>query len=102
MGAGNLGRTVARMHHKISILFTDIVGFTSMSQTCQPYEVMHFLHDLFVEFDGLVDMDSQVSRNSEETQGHFVDSAIPDSAFASLQSHTHTHTLYLILLSCGR
>ena len=35
---GTLGRTVARMHSHVTILFTDIVGFTSMSQTCLPYE----------------------------------------------------------------
>ena len=52
------GRTVARMHPDITILFTDIVGFTSMSQSCSPYSVMHFLHLLFTDFDTLVDMDS--------------------------------------------
>ena len=51
-------RTVARMHPDITILFTDIVGFTSMSQSCSPYSVMHFLHLLFVDFDTLVDMDN--------------------------------------------
>mmetsp|Transcript_1362 Transcript_1362/g.2337 ORF Transcript_1362/g.2337 Transcript_1362/m.2337 type:complete len:365 (-) Transcript_1362:124-1218(-) len=52
------GRTVARMHRDITIVFTDIVGFTSMSQSCAPYNVMHFLHLLFTDFDTLVDMDS--------------------------------------------
>ena len=48
------------MHQNVTILFTDIVGFTSMSQTCPPYEVMHFLHNLFTAFDDLVDMDSSL------------------------------------------
>merc|ERR1711985_151568 len=52
------GPTVARMHRNITIVFTDIVGFTSMSQTSAPYQVMDFLHHLFVDFDTLVDMDS--------------------------------------------
>ena len=56
----NLGRTVARMHHQVTIFFSDIVGFTAMSQTCRPYEVMSFLHKLYVEFDELVDLDSQL------------------------------------------
>ena len=42
-----LGRLVARMHQQVTIFFSDIVGFTSMSQTCKPYQVMHFLHILF-------------------------------------------------------
>ena len=54
----NLGSLVAQMHHEVTILFTDIVGFTSMSQTVAPQQVMEFLHDLFVRFDDLVDMDS--------------------------------------------
>ena len=29
-----------------------------MSQQCPPYEVMHFLHNLFVAFDDLIDRDS--------------------------------------------
>ena len=48
------------MHQNITILFTDIVGFTSMSQTCLPFEVMSFLHNLFTAFDDLVDMDPQL------------------------------------------
>ena len=52
--------TLACMHQSVTILFTDIVGFTSMSQTCQPFEVMSFLHNLFTAFDDLVDLDSQL------------------------------------------
>ena len=48
------------MHNDITIVFTDIVGFTSMSQSCSPYSVMHFLHLLFVDFDYLVDMNSEL------------------------------------------
>jgi len=55
-----LGRTVARIHTDVTILFTDIVGFTAMSQMCPPYEVMQFLHTLFVGFDNLIEIDSQL------------------------------------------
>merc|ERR1712190_567077 len=55
-----LDSTLACMHQSVTILFTDIVGFTSMSQTCQPFEVMNFLHDLFSAFDTLMGMDSQL------------------------------------------
>ncbi|QDZ24128.1 guanylate cyclase [Chloropicon primus] len=53
-------KTVARMHEQVTVMFTDIVGFTAMAQECQPYEVMHFLHNLFVSFDELVSTDSQL------------------------------------------
>ena len=45
-------------HPQVTILFTDIVGFTAMSRVSLPYEVMEFLHKLFVRFDELVDRDS--------------------------------------------
>ena len=58
LGHMSLGRSVAQMHQEVTILFTDIVGFTSMSQTVAPQQVMEFLHELFVRFDDLVDRDS--------------------------------------------
>jgi len=36
-------------HQNVTILFTDIVGFTEMAQTCEPYEVMSFLHNMFTD-----------------------------------------------------
>ena len=57
-GQMSLDRLVAQMHEEVTILFTDIVGFTSMSQTVPPQQVMEFLHELFVQFDNLIDMDS--------------------------------------------
>merc|ERR1719235_2816360 len=58
LGHISIGRSVAQMHHEVTILFTDIVGFTSMSQTVAPQQVMEFLHELFVRFDELVGRDS--------------------------------------------
>ena len=58
LGHMSLGKSVAQMHHEVTILFTDIVGFTAMSQTVAPQQVMEFLHELFVQFDELVDRDS--------------------------------------------
>ena len=55
-----IGQTAAEMHTNITVVFTDIVGFTAMSQTCQPYHVMSFLHELFVAFDRLVDDDANL------------------------------------------
>merc|ERR1712176_438342 len=58
--SNGLDSTLACMHQSVTILFTDIVGFTSMSQTCLPFEVMNFLHNLFTAFDGLVGLDSDL------------------------------------------
>ena len=55
-----LCRTVAFRHENVTILFTDIVGFTSMSQTVAPQHVMCFLHDLFVSFDKLLEVDQRL------------------------------------------
>ena len=59
-GQMSLDRLVAQMHEEVTILFTDIVGFTSMSQTVPPQQVMEFLHELFVQFDELVGRDSML------------------------------------------
>ena len=58
LGHMSLGGSVAQMHQEVTILFTDIVGFTAMSQTVAPQQVMEFLHELFVLFDELVGRDS--------------------------------------------
>uniref|UniRef100_A0A7S2T5X4 Guanylate cyclase domain-containing protein n=1 Tax=Chloropicon primus TaxID=1764295 RepID=A0A7S2T5X4_9CHLO len=64
-----LGRTVARMHQDVTVLFTDIVGFTAMSGTCPPHEVMSFLHTLFSAFDDLIDDDPSDQLWKVETIG---------------------------------
>merc|ERR1712199_59048 len=60
LGHMSLGGSVAQMHQEVTILFTDIVGFTAMSQTVAPQQVMEFLHKLFLRFDDLVDMNSSL------------------------------------------
>jgi len=56
----SLGQSVARMHEQVTVLFTDICGFTPMSQQCRPIEIMGFLHNLFVKFDHLIDRDKHL------------------------------------------
>ena len=36
---GSFRHTIARFHYNVTILFTDIVGFTAMSQEAAPWEV---------------------------------------------------------------
>ena len=50
----------AKMHDDITVVFTDIAGFTAMSQACTPLKVMRFLDALFVAFDRLVDDDANL------------------------------------------
>ncbi|GAX74598.1 hypothetical protein CEUSTIGMA_g2046.t1 [Chlamydomonas eustigma] len=46
---------LAYQHEDVTILFMDIVGFTSMSKEVAPHMVMEFLNDLFSKFDELCD-----------------------------------------------
>merc|ERR1719301_162698 len=39
----------------VSVLFADLVGFTSYSAQVDPFKVMVFLNDLFQVFDGMCD-----------------------------------------------
>ena len=76
----SLGSSLACMHRKVTILFTDIVGFTSMSQTCQPFEVMSFLHSLFTAFDDLTEMDPRLWKVETIGDAFMVASGLGDMA----------------------
>jgi adenylate cyclase len=48
------GMRIADAHAAVSVLFADLVGFTPLSTTLAPDEVLTMLDDLFCEFDTLV------------------------------------------------
>ena len=52
-----MGRVAARLHLSVTIVFTDIVGFTEMSTRHSPFEVMVLLNKLFTVFDSYVEED---------------------------------------------
>ena len=56
----HVGQTASEDHTGVTVLFTDIVGFTAMSQASRPIQVMAFLDELFVAFDRLVDDDANL------------------------------------------
>ena len=86
LGHTNLGRSVAQMHPEVTILFTDIVGFTSMSQTVAPQQVMEFLHELFVRFDDLVGRDSSLWKVETIGDAFMIASGLEGVRSKSLQS----------------
>ena len=45
----------SRKHVGVSMLYADLVGFTSFSAQVDPFKVMVFLNELFQVFDGLCD-----------------------------------------------
>jgi class 3 adenylate cyclase len=55
VGEGRAATSLARSHDSVTILFLDVVGFTSMSEQAEPEEVMAFLNELFSLFDELAD-----------------------------------------------
>lgn len=46
---------IADSYSSVSVLFADIVGFTPLAAAMRPTEVIEFLSELFVSFDGLVE-----------------------------------------------
>merc|ERR1711869_36192 len=78
---------LAEYHTGVTILFSDIVGFTSMAQACFPHEVMAFLHELFIAFDDLVDIEDQLWK--VETIG---DAFMVASGIGSYQSESSVDT----------
>lgn len=47
--------TYAEYHDCVAILFSDVKGFTSLSEVADPAEIMLMLDDLFGRFDGIVE-----------------------------------------------
>ena len=45
----------ARSHNDVTVVFLDVVGFTSMSEAVEASEVMMFLNTLFAGLDGLLE-----------------------------------------------
>jgi guanylate cyclase len=50
----NEGHTIAEQFDAVSILFADMVGFTSLSARMAPQEMVDLLNEVFSSFDGLV------------------------------------------------
>ena len=48
-------RSLSQRHLGVSMLYADLVGFTSFSAQVDPFKVMVFLNELFQVFDGLCD-----------------------------------------------
>ncbi|KAG2454676.1 hypothetical protein HYH02_000515 [Chlamydomonas schloesseri] len=55
-GGSGGGLPLATAHRNVTVLFADIVGFTSMCNELEPIAVMAFLNGLFTRFDCLCDI----------------------------------------------
>ncbi|KXZ44772.1 hypothetical protein GPECTOR_62g887 [Gonium pectorale] len=54
--AGAAPLPLATAHRHVTVLFADIVGFTTMCNELEPLQVMAFLNGLFTRFDSLCDI----------------------------------------------
>ena len=51
----NTNTSAPRKFKKVSVLFTDFVGFTSIASTMQPTQLVKELNDIFTEFDNIIE-----------------------------------------------
>jgi class 3 adenylate cyclase len=68
--------TVAERFDVVTVLFADIVGFTSFAQSHEPDEVVNLLNGLFSEFDDLVSA-SGVEKIKTLGDGYMVAGGVP-------------------------
>ncbi|XP_067881675.1 adenylate cyclase type 8-like [Heterodontus francisci] len=52
---GAFHKIYVHQYHNVSILFADIKGFTNLSMVLTAQELVHLLHELFVQFDDLAE-----------------------------------------------
>ena len=79
------GQTVLDKFNLVTIFFSDIVGFTSMSGSMRPIQVMKMLNDLYMEFDKLVEK-HQVYKVETIGDAYMVVGGAPDRVPAPLAS----------------
>lgn len=51
----NTGRAQAKQHNNVSVLFTDFVNFTGLSETMTPTELVQEIHRSFTVFDSIIE-----------------------------------------------
>lgn len=71
------GRTEPERFENVSILFSDIVGFTSISSTLDPHRLIHELNDIFTRFDAIMDTHG-CQRIKTIGDAYFAISGLPD------------------------
>ena len=69
----------AREYQICTIVFTDIVSFTTISSNCTPHEVVQLLSELYLRFDRLVTI-NQLYKVETVGDAYMAVSGVPDDA----------------------
>jgi class 3 adenylate cyclase len=72
----NPGEAIAERFDSVSVLFSDIVGFTPLSETLSPEEMVEWLNEVYSDFDALV-QEHDVEKIRTIGDGYMVAAGVP-------------------------
>ncbi len=85
--------TIADLYHEVTVLFTDMVGFTKISESFEPSKLVEILNEYFTVFDRLTD-EYGIEKIKTIGDAYFAVAGLPEKN----QNHAHSMAKFALQL----